>query len=125
MGFFDKVRELFRPSRGEPSAPEAVDQLTDRGAPPETSAPVPGPADGQPSRDDIAAELADAAGEGVTGAPGTESAQRPSAHTVVRGDTLETIAERYGVAHDELVGHNDIDNPDLIYAGQVIRIPPA
>jgi hypothetical protein len=44
-------------------------------------------------------------------------------YTVQPGDTLTKIAVKYGVTVDELVALNDIENPDLIYVGQVLKIP--
>ena len=43
-------------------------------------------------------------------------------YTVVAGDTLSGIASRYGTTYQELARINNIDNPNLIYAGQVIKI---
>ncbi len=44
-------------------------------------------------------------------------------YTVERGDTLGQIAKDYGVSVGELVDTNNIDNPDLIYPGQILIIP--
>ena len=44
-------------------------------------------------------------------------------YTVVSGDTLSGIASRYGTTYQELAKYNGIENPDLIFPGQVIRIP--
>src|SRR2546427_97733 len=44
-------------------------------------------------------------------------------YTVVRGDTLSGIANRYGTNWGSLASHNHIANPNLIYANQVICIP--
>ena len=44
-------------------------------------------------------------------------------YTVVSGDTLSEIASRYGTTYQELAKYNGIENPDLIFPGQVIRIP--
>lgn len=41
------------------------------------------------------------------------------------GDTLEQIGSRHGVSVDALVRANGIDNPNLIYPGDVLRIPDA
>lgn len=43
-------------------------------------------------------------------------------HTVVWGDTLWDIANRYGTTYQELARINNIPNPNLIYVGQVIKI---
>lgn len=51
----------------------------------------------------------------------------PKTHKVVRGDTLWAICKKYyGKASkqmtDELARKNNIKNPDLIFAGQVIKL---
>lgn len=43
-------------------------------------------------------------------------------HTVRRGENLYTIAAHYGVSADALARANGIVNPNLIYAGQRLRI---
>lgn len=44
-------------------------------------------------------------------------------YIVVKGDTLSGIANKYGTTYQELASYNNIDNPNLIYVGQVIKIP--
>ncbi|HEX2883084.1 MAG TPA: LysM peptidoglycan-binding domain-containing protein [Candidatus Limnocylindria bacterium] len=44
-------------------------------------------------------------------------------HTVARGESLWTIARRYGVSVSALAAHNGIANPSRIYAGQRLSIP--
>ena len=52
--------------------------------------------------------------------------QHPAAsgrtYVVQAGDTLSGIAARYGTSYIELARKNGIQNPNLIYAGQTIRI---
>ena len=43
-------------------------------------------------------------------------------HTVVRGDTLSEIAQRYGTTVNYLAKLNNIKNVNLIYVGQVLKI---
>lgn len=46
-------------------------------------------------------------------------------YTVVRGDTLSSIARRFGVTVQAIASANNIANPNLIYVGQVLTIPGA
>ena len=60
--------------------------------------------------------------------PGIAGASIPNTpaeivYTVVKGDTLSAIAAKYGTTWQKLADYNDIANPNLIYAGQKIRIP--
>ena len=43
-------------------------------------------------------------------------------YTVVLGDTLGKISNRFGVSVDQLVKLNNIDNPNLIYVGTVLKV---
>ena len=43
-------------------------------------------------------------------------------YTVQRGDTLSAIARRYGTTVQEIIDINNIQNPDLIYPGDRLRI---
>lgn len=45
-------------------------------------------------------------------------------YTVKKGDKLSKIGALYGYTADELAAYNGIENPNLIYPGQVIKIPP-
>ncbi len=44
-------------------------------------------------------------------------------YTVQAGDTLSGIANKFGVSVSALAAANGIQNLNLIYAGQVLRIP--
>ena len=43
-------------------------------------------------------------------------------YTVKRGDTLSKIANMYGTTYQEIARKNNISNPNLIHAGQVLKI---
>lgn len=45
-------------------------------------------------------------------------------YTVQKGDTLSQIASRYRTTYKKIAQYNNIKNPDLIYIGQKIKIPP-
>lgn len=44
-------------------------------------------------------------------------------YTVKKGDTLGSIAKRYGISVQQLINANNIKNPNLIYVGQILTIP--
>jgi LysM repeat protein len=66
---------------------------------------------------------------GTTGTPGnpppptTPPPGNVGTYTVVRGDTLARIAARFGTTWQAIASLNNIANPNLIYAGQVLKIP--
>lgn len=59
------------------------------------------------------------------GSGGTGGVPTYGTYTVVRGDTLSTIAARFNTTVAALAQLNNILNPNLIYAGQVLRVPGA
>ncbi|MFP2962853.1 LysM peptidoglycan-binding domain-containing protein, partial [Myxococcus sp. 1LA] len=44
-------------------------------------------------------------------------------YSVRRGDTLSALAQRFNTSVSSLAKSNGISNPNLIYAGQKLRIP--
>ena len=44
-------------------------------------------------------------------------------YAVQPGDTLSAIARKYGTTWRELADYNKLENPDLIFTGQIIKIP--
>lgn len=61
-------------------------------------------------------------GGGSTGGGATGSG---GVHVVRRGETLGSIAARYGTSVNTIVRANGISNPNMIYAGQRLLIPGA
>lgn len=53
---------------------------------------------------------------------GSASPSNHTAYTVRSGDTLSGIAMKYGTTYQKLAQLNGISNPNLIYAGQVLKI---
>jgi lipoprotein-anchoring transpeptidase ErfK/SrfK len=47
----------------------------------------------------------------------------PTNHVVQRGENLYRIGQRYGFTVDELLLANNISDPSIIYAGQIILLP--
>ena len=61
--------------------------------------------------------------------PGSGAQPQPTAaaattYVVKRGDNLYRIALAFGLTYQELAQYNGITDPNDIYAGQVLRIPP-
>jgi LysM repeat protein len=54
--------------------------------------------------------------------PGGAPSPSVTTYTIQPGDTLSGIAAQYGTSVPNLVALNGIANPDVIYAGQTIRI---
>ena len=52
-----------------------------------------------------------------------ESVAEMSFHSVRQGETLSIIAHTYGISTSDLAALNNLTNPDLIYAGQELRLP--
>lgn len=58
--------------------------------------------------------------------PGFENAGKPGYYTVRAGDTLRRIAAAVGQSWSDIAAWNNLQNPDLIEIGQVLRVvPPA
>lgn len=59
--------------------------------------------------------------------PNPEDVPEPSAttHVVQYGETLSTIAAKYGTTYQALASLNGLSNPNMIYAGQVLKISGA
>ncbi|MCS7003602.1 MAG: LysM peptidoglycan-binding domain-containing protein, partial [Dehalococcoidia bacterium] len=58
-----------------------------------------------------------------TSVPPTPPPTGETTYTVVRGDTLNRIAQRFGVTVSAIVTRNGLANPNLIYPGQRLIIP--
>ena len=50
---------------------------------------------------------------------------KPVIHTVISGENLVGIAEKYGTSVSRIAAYNSIADPGNIQAGQIINIPPA
>ncbi|HSW06349.1 peptidoglycan DD-metalloendopeptidase family protein [Aquabacterium sp.] len=56
--------------------------------------------------------------------PGAENAGKPGYYTVKPGDTLIRIGFEHGQNYRDVARWNNIDNPNLIEVGQVVRVVP-
>ena len=54
----------------------------------------------------------------------TRTPDVPDEYAVKAGDTLRSIAQRFGTSVDALIEANDIEDPNLIRTGAILRIPP-
>lgn len=60
---------------------------------------------------------------GVPPTPTTARPAQPVTHIVSPGDTLSSIAARYGVSVEDLMKANGIVNPDYLMLGQALLVP--
>lgn len=44
-------------------------------------------------------------------------------YTVVNGDTLSGIASKFGTTYQKIAEYNGLENPNLIFSGQILKIP--
>ncbi|MBP6471946.1 MAG: LysM peptidoglycan-binding domain-containing protein [Chloroflexi bacterium] len=58
-----------------------------------------------------------------TGQPPDQPATEPATHTVQVGETMFRIAANFGVSVDDLAAANGVNDPSLVYVGQVLIIP--
>jgi LysM repeat protein len=59
----------------------------------------------------------------VVGSEVSPAVTTASSHVVSAGESLSAIARRYGVTVEAIVEANGLNDPDMIYAGQVLTIP--
>jgi lipoprotein NlpD len=53
------------------------------------------------------------------------SPKRPPTYKVIKGDTLFSVAWRYGIKYQELAKYNGISKPYKIYPNQILRLNPS
>jgi peptidoglycan endopeptidase LytE len=64
----------------------------------------------------------DGSAPATTSAATTPPASPPSSYTVHAGDTLGSIAARFGTTVAELAALNNLSDPNLIYVGEVLQV---
>ena len=128
MGFWGRVKDVLvsgpttavknerverTVDRAKEAAGEAADKVRDTVNPGADRAEKP--ADVPPPPTDAA----------VPTEPAATDAAEPEyrTYTVKSGDTLSEIAASYGVDWREMARLNNLENPDLIYPGQVFKVP--
>jgi len=137
-----------RERESEPTEPAAEAQATQSGAGSETAAPgetvvsaVTPPSTGsgtvvavtQPPAGEtsepaeqataVPSEEAQPSPEPESGGATEQQAGAAILHTVQQGETLASIARRYGTSWQAIAQANDLVNPDQIYVGQKLKIP--
>ena len=65
-----------------------------------------------------------AAPQTLAAAPGAENAGKPGYYTVKQGDTLARIGLEVGQPYRDIARWNNLENPNRIETGQVLRIIP-
>ncbi len=146
MGLLDKVKDVFDGDDNDKKESDAdyqkrVEEATRRSEEAQKEA-----ADRQAAEDARQAELTKAREEGEAAARAEAEAKAAAdaaaaqaaadqaaaeqaaaaaeeTYTVQPGDTLGEIGARFGVDYHEIARVNGIENPDLIYPGQVFTIP--
>ena len=108
---------------------------------PATAGPVDVPESGSAEDESFSAPVVGPSAAGSVAAPVDSPLESPAEpprvigvivvdgvrHDILYGDTLSKISGRYLgdiMRYPELADYNDIPNPDLIFAGGIIRIPP-
>jgi nucleoid-associated protein YgaU len=89
-------------------------------------APPPPPAAAEPGVELAAAEEPAPAPEEAPAPPPPPPPPAPQTYTVVSGDTLWAISERFygdGNRYWQIADASGVPNPDLIHPGQVLTIP--
>jgi lipoprotein NlpD len=98
-----------------PRSPAPVEERTPGARPAVVPAPAPVPAVVVP---------VPAAPEPARPLPGSENAGKPGFYTIKPGDTMIRIGLETGQNWKDLVKWNNLDNPNLIEVGQVLRVVP-
>ncbi|HUP99790.1 MAG TPA: LysM domain-containing protein [Aeromicrobium sp.] len=132
MGFWSRVKDVLASGpttavkneraedaaeRARERAQQAPPQKAEVPPPPAPEAPAPDAPIPAPTGSAPQADAPPAAPEGASAEPEYRT------YTVKSGDTLSEIAAQYGVDWHEMARLNDLENPDLIFPGQVFKVP--
>ena len=60
---------------------------------------------------------------GGTSGPTATPGPTPTTHTVAAGETVYSIARKYGKSAAAIINANNLGNPNFIFPGQVLNIP--
>lgn len=134
MGLWDKIKDGLTTSKGEiadaakeaaEKAQQQADAAREKAEDAAKDAGTDAPTGGQGPQPTEAPKVEPKAAPKA--APKAEKPAQPKKkfkeYTVVSGDTLSEIGARFGVSYMEIARLNNIENPDLIFPGQVFKIP--
>ena len=83
--------------------------------------------DPRPLIEQLGTPLPTYVGQPTADAPHYETNTTPGGttgtHTVAAGETLGTLAQRYGTSVEELMDLNSLSNPDLVHVGKHCGCP--
>ena len=121
MGFWGRVKDVLVSGPTTAAKNERAEDAVENGPPPtglprekvtQPKVDVPPQSAPQPPQQQAPAPEAEAVGE-----------PEYRTYTVKSGDTLSEIAASYGVDWREMARLNNLENPDLIFPGQVFKVP--
>ncbi len=129
MGLFDRRKDNKagpQPAPGQPDAPQSgpmpvaseVKEQRIRAEPTVAPDPPAPPAAPVP----IAAEPTAEPGQPEPPPPSAQGVPEPVIHTITAGETLADLADRYGVAAEEVARQNHLPAGGQVHAGQVLVI---
>jgi len=114
--------EAASPDSGGSSATEEPTATTAGQEPADTATPAP-PATTAPEATPAATEEAEPTKAPEPTAPPVAGEERT--HVVQPGENLYRISLNYGLDYRDVMAYNGITNPNMIYVGQTIKIPPS
>lgn len=71
----------------------------------------------------VAVAAPTSSGSSSVAQPAATATPEPATYTIQTGDTMFSIASKFGLTVDELAKANNISNPNLVSVGQVLTIP--
>lgn len=127
--------DLVHAASNKPSEEITIDDGGVQPDPDGTGQNAPTPSTTSPERPGAPGSEADGSVSGVEDGPAAGGSDNldiniddqsftGNTYYIERGDTLAKISAATGVSVDRLVAANDIVNPNLIYAGSALEIPP-
>lgn len=127
MGFWGRVKDVLVTGPTSAAKNERVEDGIERARESAEKARdkvIPGADRPEPPKVEVPPQSAPQPPAAPKTGPAAEQAEPEyRTYTVKPGDTLSEIAASYGVDWREMARLNKLDNPDLIFPGQVFRVP--